>query len=213
MPNCLVFYNYVKLKQYDYSVLIVSFLFQFPEILRDMLRCFHFNKTYALMNSSIISRIFMSMLWNIILMGIYANDIKIRGMHLVREVAFITLGTALWHGSCRHDMFNLNHLPEYRSEPIIVYMAYFDCAIFCIFLLTIILFWKQKVNIRQSITSIPRSSDSLESDDYPTILKYPTETEVDPWLQFVDNVNPFLNITNTTFVVRVFLVYYYILID
>lgn len=206
MPNCLVFYNYLKLKPYDFSVIILSFLFQFPEILRDVIRCYHFCPTYALMNSSVLSRIFNSMLINIILLGIFSNDIKIRGMHLIREIAFIMLGAALWQGTYLNDMYNLNDLPEKRSDPVVLYIAYLECVILIIFILNIVLFWKQKFDVHQSIDSIPKSSDSLESDDYPTVSKYPIENDVDPWLQFVDNINPFLNINNSSFVMRVFMV-------
>lgn len=208
MPNCLAFYNHLKLKPYEYSVLILSFLFQFPEILRDIIRCYHFAKTYAMMNASIISRIYNSMLMNIILLGIFAKDIKIRGMHLIREIIFITLGTAIWQASYMNDMNDLNDQLYDLTDPITVYMAYVQCIILLIFILNIVLFWKQKSDIQVSNVSIPRSSDSLESDDYPMVSKFPIENDVDPWLQFVDNINPFLNINNSSFVIRVLMVFF-----
>lgn len=201
----MIFLENIKLKPYDFTLIVLSTLSQFPKITANLFTCYHFTSTFALLNANQICRIFNSILFSSILIGKHSRGMEMQGLLLLRECIFVTMGTGLWHGTLIHDMYVTNRPPDSNRGAIVVYMSYVGLAIFSVYIFHIVLFWTRKEPPKE-LSSVPQSSESLHSNDYPNAVTLPKDRNVNAWQQFVNTVNPFVNIHNTTFAGKVFLV-------
>lgn len=201
----MIFLENIRIKPYDFTLIILSAISQFPKISSSLCTCYHFTSTFALLNSNRICRIFNSILFSTILIGKHSKGVEMRGLHLFREVIFVAIGTSLWHGTLVNDMYKTNEPVDTRTGPIVIYMSYVGFAIFAVYLFNIALFWTRKAPPKE-LSSVPQSSESLHSDDYPKAVTYPKDHDVSACWQFVDNINPFLNIRNGSLAYKIYLV-------
>uniref|UniRef100_A0A1A9WX88 Sodium/calcium exchanger membrane region domain-containing protein n=1 Tax=Glossina brevipalpis TaxID=37001 RepID=A0A1A9WX88_9MUSC len=209
LPNSLVLLTRFKMKEYSFGSGVLALIFTVPEIMSNILTCFTQHRNYAVLYSARVGKTVHCLLFGVGLICVFAHG-RIDGATLMRDIAFTAVGFTFTYGVMRHEMHNLRKLEHQRSYPIIHICAYMSLLIFLIYLVNVLVFSKRNLrkstleremeaksrnpNTSEQDISIPSSSESFDSNEYPHQAENPIEENVDPIAVFLKSISPFHNV-------------------